>query len=62
MKNLIHLVFVIVFLISCKTDFKSLSKSENIFESTTITQLKDSNYSQKIENFYDSGTDGTFYR
>lgn len=60
MKNLIHLVFVIVFFISCKADFKPLPKSENTFKLTTITQLKDSSYSQKIEDFYDGGIDGTF--
>ncbi|MDC9723999.1 MAG: alpha/beta fold hydrolase [Urechidicola sp.] len=60
MKNLIHLIFVIVFFISCKTDFKSLPISENTLELTTITQLQDSSYSQKIDDFYEGGVEGTF--
>ena len=59
-RNSIHLVFVIVFLISCKTDFKPLSQTDNTFELTTIAQLQDSVYSKKIEDFYDDGLEGTF--
>ncbi|MFK5879854.1 MAG: alpha/beta fold hydrolase [Flavobacteriaceae bacterium] len=56
----IHLIFVFLFLISCKTDFKPLSKSDNNFKLTTIVQLQDSIYSQKIDTFYDNGLAGNF--
>ncbi len=55
----ILLVISITF-ISCKTDFKQLSEEENNHNLTTISQLEDKSYSQKIEDFYDNGVEGTF--
>lgn len=52
--------FTLIFFISCKPDFKQLKKGDNNFKLTTIRQLQDSVYGQKIENFYDAGIEGTF--
>ncbi|WP_297798506.1 alpha/beta fold hydrolase [uncultured Eudoraea sp.] len=49
-----------IMLISCKRNFDRIAKEENKYELTTEVNLKDSSYSQKIEDFYDSGKEGFF--
>lgn len=54
------LLVIIISLFSCKTNFKTLSKEKNNFNLTTVLQLQDKTYSQKIEGFYNDGKEGTF--
>jgi lysophospholipase len=61
MKHLKYLLLVLIItLFSCKPDFKILSKEENIYNLTTVQQLQDQKYSQKIDDFYNIGKEGTF--
>ncbi len=54
------LIVIIITLFSCKPNFKTLTKEENKFSLTTIQQLQDKTYSQRIEDFYESGKKGIF--
>ncbi len=56
--KLLSILLVVVF--SCDTNFKSVSKKENKYNLTTVKKLKDLIYSQKIDDFYESGKEGTF--
>lgn len=47
-------------LFSCNTEFISAPEGEKQFKLTSTEQLEDPFYSQEIEDFYDSGTEGTF--
>ena len=49
-----------IMLFSCNRNFDRLSKEENKYNLTTEIDLKDITYSQKIEDFYDSGKEGFF--
>ncbi len=49
-----------VLLISCKANFEPLQKENNKYSVSTIEQLQDENYKQKIESFYKSGKEGSF--
>ena len=49
-----------IILFSCNQNFSQLSKKENKYNLTTVIDLKDINYSQKIETFYNSGKEGVF--
>ena len=61
MKHLKYILLTcMIALISCKTDFKSLSEDTNTYNLTMISQLEDKLYSGKIEDFYDAGVEGTF--
>lgn len=61
MKQIIYLLLIILLtLFSCNANFMHLSKEANEFNLTTIQQLQDDNYSQRIEDFYENGTEGTF--
>jgi len=61
MKQFNFLLLVVVFVMfSCKVHFKTLPKENNKFNLTTIQQLQDKEYSDKIEDFYDKGKEGTF--
>ncbi len=61
MKYLKHLFLIsIIVLFSCGRNFSRLSKEENKYNLTTVAELKDKTYSQKIEDFYDSGKKGIF--
>ncbi len=61
MKHLKYLLLVpIIALFSCKPNFKTLSKEENKYNLSTVQQLQDQTYSQKIEDFYNNGKEGTF--
>lgn len=53
------LISIITFM-SCDPNFNRLSKEENKYNLTTEIELKDSVYSKKIENFYESGEEGFF--
>lgn len=50
----------IILLISCNRNFNRLLNEENRYNLTTEIELKDSTYSQKIEEFYDIGKEGFF--
>jgi len=50
----------IMMLISCHQNFSRLAKEENRYNLTTVSELKDSTYSQKIEDFYNGGKEGFF--
>ena len=49
-----------IVLFSCNQNFSRLSKEENKYNLTTVVDLEDTAYSQRIENFYDSGKEGFF--
>ena len=49
-----------IVLFSCNQNFSRLSKEENKYNLTTVVDLEDTAYSQKIENFYDNGKEGIF--
>ncbi len=57
-----RLIFLlsILLLTSCSRNFSKLVKTENNYRLTTEMDLKDSTNSQKIQEFYDSGIEGTF--
>ena len=63
-EHLRHLKYLslisIVMLISCHQNFSRLTKEENRYNLTTLSELKDSTYSQKIEDFYANGKEGFF--
>ena len=50
----------IILTTSCNRNFSRLSKEENKYNLTIASELKDRVYSQKIEDFYDSGKEGIF--
>ena len=50
----------IAFLFSCKANFQLLQKADNSYNITTIEQLQDEKYAQKIEDFYNTGKEGKF--
>ena len=50
----------IAILFSCKPNFQILQKEFNSYNLTTIEQLQDEEYAQKIEDFYDNGKEGKF--
>ncbi|MEN8248443.1 MAG: alpha/beta fold hydrolase [Bacteroidota bacterium] len=54
------LLVILLFLFSCKANFQHLQKEENKYNVTITEQLKDENYTQKIEQFYEKGKEGTF--
>ncbi len=61
MKYLLSILSVTVIIISsCNTKFTPLSKEENKYNLTTVSELKDEAYSKKIEDFYYTGKEGTF--
>jgi len=62
MKKILIVVFIIsgVILNSCKPKFTHLQKEENNYQITTEAQLQDKEYAKRIENFYDSGKEGSF--
>jgi len=56
-----YIFFVlIVVLFSCNRNFSRLSKEKNKYNLTTVNELRDKTYSEKIEDFYNSGKQGTF--
>ena len=56
-----YLFLVLIILsFSCNRNFSRLSKEENKYNLTTINELGDKAYSEKIEAFYDTGKKGTF--
>ncbi len=62
MKKYVVIVFIIsgFLLNSCKPKFAHLQKEENQYSITTELQLKDKEYTKKIENFYGFGKEGSF--
>lgn len=54
------LVVLTITLFSCKSSLKTLTKEDNKYNLTTIQQLQDKTYSEKIESFYNTGKEGTF--
>ena len=61
LRYLKHFVLLsIIILISCNRDFSRLTEEENRYKLTTVINLKDTTYSNKIEEFYDSGQEGFF--
>jgi len=61
MKLFRYLLFGLgLLLISCKSDLKPLSEVVDTYNLTTIQDLQDPNYSQRIEDFYDAGKEGAF--
>jgi len=61
MKQLKYLLLItLMVVISCEPNFKTLKKGENKYHLSTIEQLQDKTYSEKIENFYNDGKEGTF--
>jgi lysophospholipase len=60
-KQLKFILLILLFvLFSCKPKFETLAKEENKFHLTTTEQLQDKNYSKRVEDFYNSGKEGTF--
>ncbi len=60
-KQLKFILLILLFvLISCKPNFKTLTMEENKYHLTTIEQLQDKKFSEEIEDFYNSGKEGTF--
>jgi len=63
-KYKVHLKYLflisIIMLISCNRNFSRLLNEENRYNLTTVIELKDSTYSQKIEEFYDRGKEAFF--
>ena len=53
-------IIALTILFSCKASFQQLQQEENKYNITTVEQLQDKNYAQKIEDFYAGGTEGTF--
>ncbi|MGB5171763.1 MAG: alpha/beta fold hydrolase [Eudoraea sp.] len=51
-------LLIILFLISCKVDFKPLPKEKNTYALSTETLLTDTNYTGQIEDFYQQGEEG----
>jgi lysophospholipase len=49
-----------LFLLSCNANFKHLNKETNVNQLTTELLLQDEVYSDKIEDFYNSGQEGYF--
>ena len=61
MKPSMYLLFLsFILLFSCKRNFIHLSEANNKYNLTTISQLEDKSYSQKIEYFYNRGKEETF--
>lgn len=54
------LMIFIIFLCSCSRNFSYLSKTENKYNLSKISDLENNAYSKKIEDFYNSGKEGTF--
>lgn len=54
------LLTIIIPFFSRQSNFKTLTKEGNKFSLTTIEQLQDKAYSKRIEDFYESGKEGTF--
>ena len=54
------LLISISILFSCNQNFNPLSNEENKYHLTTEFNLKDSAYSQRIEDFYNNGKEGFF--
>jgi len=54
------ILFSLSFLYACNPSFKSLSQEKNKYKLTSIEQLADANYAQKIEDFYNKGKFGYF--
>jgi len=54
------LLFSIVASFSCTRNFSRISSEENKYNLTTVSDLEDNAYSQKIEDFYDTGKEGVF--
>ena len=53
-------IIAIAFLFSCNANFQHLQKENNKYNITTIEQLQDEKYAQKIEDFYDNGKESKF--
>ena len=51
---------VLILLVSCKANFKHLQKENNLYNVTIVEQLQDEDYKHKIENFYNTGKEGSF--
>ncbi len=60
-KNLKYLFFILIIILSsCNRNFSHLLKEKNKHNLTTVNELRNKTYSKKIEDFYDSGKQGTF--
>lgn len=59
-KNGYLLLGLISAFLSCKSDLPHLQAVEDRFQLTTSAQLQNENYSQRIEEFYKGGQEGTF--
>ena len=57
--NSLLLISIIILISSCR-NFNKLSNEENKYNLTTVIDLKDNTYSQKVEDFYDHGKEGFF--
>jgi len=53
------LISIIILISSCR-NFNKLSNEENKYNLTTVIDLKNNTYSQKVEDFYDHGKVGFF--
>ncbi|MCK5846239.1 MAG: alpha/beta fold hydrolase [Bacteroidales bacterium] len=51
---------LLILLSSCENDFQKLNKEDNTYKLSTIEQLQDNEYAQKIETFYNNGAEGNF--
>ncbi len=62
MKKFLIVVFIVsgFVLNSCKPKFKHLQNEENKYLITTESELQNKEYAKKIENFYNSGKEGSF--
>lgn len=62
MKKYLLIIFIIFGFVfySCKPNFKHLQIEENKYKITTEAELQDKEYAKKIEDFYDSGKEGSF--
>jgi len=59
MKTL-QLLFVTLVLVSCTASLKTINDVDNKYKLTTEKDLQNVDYSQKIDDFYNTGNDGTF--
>jgi len=53
-------IILIITLFSCKRDFNQLPKTENKYNLTEVSDLKNEDYCKNIEYFYDNGKQGVF--
>jgi len=58
--KIINLILITLVLASCTTSLKTIIDVENEYKLTTENDLKIAEYSKKIDDFYNTGKEGTF--